>query len=142
MPTTLPTPPAFDPTMWDSNPNDKGPVWYHGTKFNFDLVAKLLTFNEDEQTVTIMGRTVPTLNLQLETPAEDPNYPIYFEIAGNAYHYVVSIWSDRLIIEVQRRAPVTTSAGKFTDYVLLSVMFPETEEQLTRALQSIAQDLD
>lgn len=137
----LPTPPAFDPTKWGCNPNDKGPVWYHGTKFDFDVVTSLLTFDEDGQIVTIMGRAARALNLQVETPAEDPNYPIYFELGGYAYHYVVSIWSDRTVIEVRHETEVVTSAGKRTEYPLLSVMFPETEEQLRRALQSIVQDL-
>lgn len=128
---SIPKPPAHDPTQWNVQlDRPRPPRSYNGTRFGFATVERLIEPLDDGR-LYIMGAEVPVINLQLESPTGDPNYPIYFETTGQQHHYVVSIWSDRIEIEV---------CANDDTYMSLSTMFPETEEQLVTALHTIVND--
>jgi hypothetical protein len=125
MAATLTAPPAFDPSQWPDSPRE--PDGYSGCRFDF--VAELIKPGDDSH-MLVMGTAIPAFSIQLHRPANDPNYPIYFEIPGRAYHYVVSVWLDRVEIEVHGN----------TWHGLQSIMWPTTRDQLVRALQTIVDD--
>lgn len=131
MQTTMDTfPPAFDATQWLNEP--KPPTGYAGIKFDIPFFKSLVELSEQQGTATILGKKAVAWNIQVEVPAQDRNYPLYFEMAGAVYHYVFSVWSDRVVIEVRR--PDET-------YALRSAMFPATEDELRTALSTIAADM-
>lgn len=124
----LPTPAAYVLGIFEEQP--KAPSGYQGTKFGFEAVARLVQCGGEDQTMVLLGRTIAATNIQTETPGEEIPYPVYFEATGRTYHYVVALWADRTVIEVCDRET----------YQLLSAMFPETAEQLSRALETLVSD--
>lgn len=122
--TTLQQPPAFDAKEWRFQP--QAPADYTGTKFDFNLVAELIQVVNDD-TVRILGTEIRAVNILTTAPPQDPNHPIYFEPMGLVRMLLVSIWADRLTVEVCR-----LGSSK-----VLSTSFPETEAQLRQALQDI-----
>lgn len=123
-------PPKYDATQW-SDTDCVAPALYKGFPDAFRFFAELVTAREEWSLVAILGKPVKACNLQMETPDRDPNYPVYFELTGQHYHYVFNVWENRVVIEVCDPE----------EYALLSVMFPSTKEELTRALSTIVDDL-
>ena len=121
-------PPEFDQAQW---PNEAtAPLFYEGTGFSIRDILKMMTPIVEHSMVVIHNVVLRVGNLQWATPTDDLNYPIYFEITGKTYHYVISIWADRATIEV----------CQLGTYDPLSAMFPVTEQQLREALATIVAD--
>jgi hypothetical protein len=123
----LTVPPVYISGSFSNEPQE--PFGYVGTHFDFYKVAELIEPGDDESMI-VLGNRIAAVNIQLETPSQDPFYPVYFETTGLIYHYVVSAWADRVVIEV----------CDLRTYALLSAMFPETEEQLRCALETLVSD--
>ena len=128
---TLVKPPLFDAAQWQNE--TAAPQHYVGVRFPFDTVSQLIRPGRIYGTIIILGKTFDVADLQLEVPVQEPNYPIYFEISGNVYHYGFSIWADRVTIEVYTQ--VTPKR-----FELRSAMFPTTEAELRQALRTVVDD--
>lgn len=129
---TLPVPPAFDATMWEGHPDGNAGPYYKGTQFAFEELNQLIQVdNIGLGWLVVCGKFLPVLNLQLEADSGE-NYPIYFELTGRSYHYVVNVWCDRVSIHVCDTDP--------DSYRVRSVLFPTTIEQLERALNTMVSD--
>ncbi len=102
------------------------PQLYTGTKFDFSLVAKLIQ-PVDDDTVRILGTDIRAVDFCDGQSDKDLNHPVFFIAIGLLRDFQVSIWRDRVEIEVCRKG---TSQ-------VLSTMFPSTESELRAALRDI-----
>lgn len=134
---TLPVIPSkYDATQWSDDPEFVGPALYKGFPDAFQFFAELVMVRLSRRFdfVMIMGRIARAANLQVEESELSSNHPVYFEVTGSMYHYAISVWANRVTIEVNRKVDGDR-------YELLSVMFPSNQEELTRALSTIAFDV-
>jgi hypothetical protein len=106
------------------------PYSYKGTEAKFAL-EHIEVVDADTYILTLLGTKFEVQNLYvLDQQDKDPHHPIYFEIEGRTYHYVFSIWGDRIEIVVDER----------DTYQTLSVMFPQTRDEVRRSLETIVHD--
>jgi len=134
---TLPVIPSnYDATQWSDNPEFTGPALYKDFPDAFQFFAELVMVRLGRKSdfVMIMGKIARAANLQVEESELSSNHPVYFEVTGREYHYAISVWANRVTIEVDRKVDGDR-------YELLSVMFPSTNDELTRALSTIAYDV-
>ncbi|MGD8373282.1 MAG: hypothetical protein PVI21_00275 [Candidatus Woesebacteria bacterium] len=103
---------------------------YHYLGFRGNIAEVLEAIKGiDDRTITLFGVELLALNVQLDDIAG--GYPIYLELPGEHYHYDISMWNDRIMLQVCRQDD---------GYSTLSIMWPETTQQALMALKTILED--
>ena len=87
--------------------------------------------------VKIDGKLVRVGNIQVTgfpvyDPTFDTTFPVFFEVTGKYYHYVVQVWDDKVEIEVYTL--------DVDGYTLRSTMRPRNQSELLQALATIYTD--
>lgn len=130
MTTTLMVPPAYSRDRWPKVPQP--PYHNKGLKCPYEVVAGMVV-PVSKTRVELLGTKVKVTDGVFTAEAgegEDATRPVSFVATGKTYRYKVSIWQNRVVIEVW------PSKGKEP----LSVMFPETKANLSQVFGTIASD--
>lgn len=119
-------PEAFDARFACKN---EAPAYhYRGFRGNIAEVLEVIK-GVNDYTITLFGVELLALNIQLNEIAG--GYPIYLELPGECYHYVISMWCDRIMLQV---------CSTDDEHLTLSIMWPETTQQALMALATILRD--
>lgn len=122
-------PPRYDPSQWLGENLVKALTNYAGTQFSLEFLREKIVGMSDFPYAFILDVGIKVANAQFSVAKNDENYPIYFEVSGHTYQYVISAWADRVEIKV-------CDSG----YKPLSYMFPVTEDELVQALDTVIYD--
>jgi hypothetical protein len=109
----------------------EAPFDYRGPNFTVEQV--LLEIRRINLLTAALGPLyVRVYRAHWKYSARDPHHPMYFEVYGDQFTYAISVYSNRLEIEVWR--------GHAPNFGHVSTMFPVTLDQLRQALATVARD--